>query len=382
MLQQTDDKNRKLTQNLLPEAQQWAQVLQIIANEPLEYCPDFPLICQRFEAWWNQDCLDRPVFICSTNSNPNRPITRRLELLGNPEEWFTTKISDLENIHRVGDALPLVRPDFGPVVLGGAFGGKVEFTADTTWTHPFINDSWENEPDWILHQDNPWWSKITQFSKLVASRGKGKYILQTPNLGSSADILLNLRGSTELCLDVIDQPSKIISAVQAIYPSWREALRQLFDIALSAEVGVSHHTLTWSNLPHTPIECDFNYLISKKDFERLFIPDIERQSSTLNRCIFHLDGPGAVKHLDALLQIPTIQAIQYVPGDGTPSALPWIKMYQKILAAKKSVQIVCPVTEVIQLSQELQPEGVCYLASTNLPPYEVDQLFEQFKKLY
>lgn len=366
----------------IPELEQWAATLQSIATQPLEYCPDFPAICQRFDAWWNQSCLDRPVFICAANSNPSRNITKRLELLESPEEWFETKLTDLRQMHRVGDTLPMVRPDFGPVVLSGAFGGKVEFVADTTWTHAFINDDWSNAPGWSLDQNNPWWAKIVRFSKLVASQGKGKYVFQTPNLGSSADILLNLRGSTELCMDVVDQPGQITAAVDAIYPAWRDATRQLLDLALAAGVGVTHHTMTWSGLPHTPLECDFNYMIGQKDFERLFLPDIARQSATLDRCVFHLDGPGAVKHLDALLSVPSIQAIQYVPGEGTPSALPWIDLYRRIQAAGKSVQIVCPAAEVLQLCRELKPEGVCYFASTPLPPDQLDQLFSEFQRQF
>lgn len=365
-----------------PELDRYAATLQSIASQPLEYCPDFPMICRRFDAWWNQACLDRPVFICAANANPARPITKRLELLDSPEAWLEAKLTDLQQTHRVGDTLPMVRPDFGPVVLSGVFGGKVEFGADTTWTHAYINDDWSNAPDWRLDPDNPWWAKIVRFSQLVAAHGQGKFLFQTPNLGSSADILLNLRGSTELCLDVVDQPEKILAAVEAIYPTWRETTRQLFDLALAAGVGVTHHTMTWSGLPHTPLECDFNYMIGQEDFERLFLPDIARQSATLNRCVFHVDGPGAVKHLDALLSVPSIQAIQYVPGGGTPSALPWVGMYRKIQAAGKSVQIVCPAEEVLALSRELKPEGVCYFASTSLPPAQLDQLFAEFERQF
>lgn len=366
----------------MPELDRYATALQSIATQPLEYCPDFPKICQRFDAWWNQACLDRPVFICAANSNPARPITKRLELLDSPEEWLEAKLADLQQMHRVGDTMPMVRPDFGPVVLSGAFGGKVEFTADTTWTHAFINDDWSNAPEWHLDPDNPWWAKILRFSQLVAAQGRGKFLFQTPNLGASADILLNLRGSTELCLDVVDQPEKISAAVEAIYPAWRDGTRQLFDLALAEGVGVTHHCMTWCGLPHTPLECDFNFMIGQEDFERLFLPDIARQSATLNRCLFHVDGPGAVKHLDALLSVPSIQAIQYVPGGGTPSALPWVGMFRKIQAAGKSVQIVCPAEEVLQLCQELKPEGVCFLASSSPPPDELDQLFAEFERQF
>ena len=63
--------------------------------------------------------------------------------------------------------------------------------------------------------------------------------------------------------------------------------------------------------------CDFNFLIGPREFERLFLPDIARQAATAGRAIFHLDGPGAARHIDALLDLPELQAIQFVPGAGT-----------------------------------------------------------------
>jgi len=32
----------------------WTDKLTAIAQEPLEFCEDFPRIAQRFEAWWHQ----------------------------------------------------------------------------------------------------------------------------------------------------------------------------------------------------------------------------------------------------------------------------------------------------------------------------------------
>jgi hypothetical protein len=131
----------------IEELSDWTRTLQRIAAEPLAFCPDFPTIARRFEAWWAHECLDRPIFIGTANTDPSRPITRRLELLRDPDAWFEAKYADLQQLHRVGDALPHIRADFGPVLLGGMLGGRLEFGADTGWTHAFIKDDWSNAPD-------------------------------------------------------------------------------------------------------------------------------------------------------------------------------------------------------------------------------------------
>ena len=57
--------------------------------------PDFEATRTRMEAFWARDVLDRPILIASADSNPARPIQRRLELLDQPEAWFEAKLADM-----------------------------------------------------------------------------------------------------------------------------------------------------------------------------------------------------------------------------------------------------------------------------------------------
>ncbi|UCC63847.1 MAG: hypothetical protein JSV36_01965, partial [Anaerolineae bacterium] len=331
----------------MTELPAWAETLQQIAAEPLAFCEDFPAIAQRFEAWWAHDAFDRPVFMAAANTDPSRPITRRLELIQQPDAWFEAKFADMSQLHRVGDALPWIRADFGPVLLGGLLGGKLEFGADTTWTHAFINDDWSNAPDWTIHDDNPWWARLKELLQLVAEDTAGRYLVCTPDLGGSGDVLLNLRGSAPLCLDTVGQPDRVQSAVEAIYPAWHRAFTELYRCTVEVGAGLVHWLGLWSNRPYVIPACDFNALIGPHTFENLFLPDIARQAATVDRAVFHLDGPDAARHIDALLSVPEIQAVQFTPGAGTPSALAWVDMFRKIQRGSRSVLVICPPQEVL-----------------------------------
>jgi hypothetical protein len=366
----------------IPELAGWSAQLGQIATQPLSFCADFPTVARRFEAWWAHDVLDRPIFIGTANMNPAKPITRRLEVIEQPDIWFEQKLADLQQLHRVGDALPYIRADFGPVLLGGLLGGAVEFGADTTWTHAFIDDGWTNAPDWVLHEDNRWWRLLQQLTHRVAEDAIGRYLVCTPDLGGSADVLLNLRGSAPLCMDVIEQPARIDAAVQAIYPSWRKAITRLYDIALGQGAGLIHWLGLWSNQPYMIPACDFNFMIGPREFERLFLPDIAHQAATVRRAVFHLDGPGAARHIDALLDVPDIQAIQFTPGSGTPSALAWVEMFRKIQRRGRSVLVICPPGEVLALCEALRPEGLAILLDSSPAPDELDSLCARFLKQY
>jgi hypothetical protein len=343
----------------------------------LTFCADFPRIAQRFEAWWQGELLDRPIFLASANPNPARPITRRMELLDDLEAWYAAKLADLRQLHRVGDLLPSIRADLGPVLLGSLLGGARVFAADTAWTERFINDDWSNV-DWALRADNPWWQRMVALTERVAADAAGRYLVMSPGLGGTGEALLNLRGATELSLDVADRPETIRAAVDAIFPVWRAAFTELYRIAARHNAGLIHWLNLWSDRPYLLAECDFATMIGKRAFETLFLPDIARQAAAAGRAVFHLDGPGATRHIGALLTTPEIQAIQYSPGAGTPSALAWVPMFRRIQAAGRSLLVICPADEVLALCDALRPEGLAVWVDTPLPVAELDALFERF----
>jgi hypothetical protein len=213
---------------------------------------------------------------------------------------------------------------------------------------------------------------------LAAQDGAGRYLVCTPDLGASADVLLNLRGSSALCLDAITRPDTVREAIDAIYPAWHEAFTTLYRIALGHGAGLIHWLEIWSSRPYYVPACDFNFLIGPDQFNAICLPDIARQSATVGRAVFHLDGPGAARHIDALLEVPDIQAIQFTPGEGSPSALAWVSMFKKIQARGRSLYVFVPADEVLEFSAALDPKGLCIVPSGGLKPEELDALFEAF----
>ena len=365
----------------MPQLADWQATLTQIAAGPLDYAPDFATIAARHEAFWANEMLDRPLFLASVNKNPDRPITKRLELLDNHEAWFAAKMQDLDQIHRVGDTLPTARVDFGPVILGGLFGAKTEFGADTTWTHAFIDDDWSNVPDWTIRDDNQYWQLMRDLAALLAEDAAGRYVVMLPNLGGSADVLLNLRGSAQLCVDVVDQPDVIASSVDAIYDAWHRALSALFETIIERGAGCTFFLGLWSNVPYAVPACDFNALIGPRPFKRLLLPDITRQAATVGRAIFHLDGPDAARHVDSLIDTPEITAIQYVVGTGHP-AMDKIDVMKRVQAGSKPLQVACSFKDVLAVAGELDPAGLCFVVDEVPGPAELDDLFALFSARY
>jgi hypothetical protein len=216
----------------------------------------------------------------------------------------------------------------------------------------------------------------------VSADAKGRYIVRTPDWGGSADVLLNLRGSEPLCIDCLERPEVVKTAVDAIYPAWRKVWSRCHEVALGTGTGIIHWIGLWSNEPYLIPACDFNYLIGPREFDRIFLPDIARQCATAGRAVFHLDGPGATNHIDALLEVPELRAIQYVTGAGTPDALPWIPMYRKIQSKGRSLVISCLNEEVPTLLDELDPRGVCFCPQGSRTGVALGDVFNEIERRF
>jgi hypothetical protein len=77
---------------------------------------------------------------------------------------------------------------------------------------------------------------------------------------------------------------------------------------------------------------------------------------------YHLDGTTALQHLDSLLAMEEIDAIEWTPQSGLPQAgaPEWYELYRRIKAAGKSVHAFgVEPDEIKPLIRAVGPEGLC-----------------------
>ena len=88
--------------------------------------------------------------------------------------------------------------------------------------------------------------------------------------------------------------------------------------------------------------------------------DLVAETEWLDRSVFHLDGPDAIRHLGTLFELPKLHAIQWVPGEKLPreSVLKWIPLLRCIQAANRAIHLSVQPEEVEPLLLALAPEGL------------------------
>jgi hypothetical protein len=95
-------------------------------------------------------------------------------------------------------------------------------------------------------------------------------------------------------------------------------------------------------------------------YREFFLEELVSEIESLDYSIYHLDGVEAIQHLDLLLEIPKLNAIQWVRGArfSKESISRWFPLYRKIQAKKKSIVVYSSVEEIPLVLENLKPEGL------------------------
>ena len=113
-------------------------------------------------------------------------------------------------------------------------------------------------------------------------------------------------------MDLVDRADEIRLAVAEINAAWWYYFQECYAAIHRWQPGYIDWLGIWSDAPAATVECDYMVMVSPRMFERFFLPGVAEQVDIVERSLFHLDGPGAVKHLDMLLALPRLRGIQWV----------------------------------------------------------------------
>ena len=95
----------------------------------------------------------------------------------------------------------------------------------------------------------------------------------------------------------------------------------------------------WGPGKVSKLQSDISVMISEDNFRQFVQPFIREQAQKIDYTLYHLDGVEAIRHLDAILEIEELSAVQWTPGVGQPQGgdPKWFDLYRKILAKGKSI---------------------------------------------
>ena len=321
---------------------------------------------QRNEAYWERTLEAYPLlWVTSPNARPGRdlPAPADDEHLWTDVDYAIAATEDrLARTHYAGDALPFHDPWFGPDQFAAWLGADMHILPRewTSWIKPLI-ETWDDVPEFRIDPDNRWWKLYLASLDASIEAGKGKWITCFPDLHTGIDALSALRGPENLSMDLLVNPEPIHRAMPQLTALWKYVVDLVDTRVRRGGQGTSNWTGGWS---HGQFVCigqnDFTCMISPEMFDEFCREDTRACIDHAQYSLYHLDGPGATRHLPRLLEIEKLHTVQWVHGDGNPPPSHWLPMLQQIQAHGKSVQIwynLRHTTQLVNVFDEL--DAVC-----------------------
>lgn len=331
---------------------------------PIEHIKDWEMRIARQDAFWSREIIDRPCVSAYVRApNPDYPPPPAKTWPTERDRWMDAEYVAESSLHQVmntlclGDALPTAWPNLGPDVFPAFFGCELEYGTDTSWSVPIMQD-WSQADRVAFSQENPYWRKIEEMTDALLEIGRGRFYTGITDIHTGGDAVAAFRDPINLNTDLLDCPEQVKDMIARVTGAYKQVHDHYYNKLSSNGQAITTWTpITSSRRWYVPSN-DFSCMVSKGMFDEFFLPGIVEECRHLEASIYHLDGPGALRHLDSLLQIPELNAIQWVYGAGNGRASDWIDVYKRCQDAGKGVEIWLSPDEVDVMIENLRPEGV------------------------
>lgn len=301
------------------------------------YNPNYEEIKRRMTAFWEHEALER---CCVAFDAP------RLDKPAVKKEKYYYEVEKADAIHReyfsstasFGENQNCIFPYFGTAGIAEYTGCKVTYTPETAWFDPWMTE--EADATLITYRHPEIFRKQADSIARQLELSQGDYLVSVSDNAGIIDALASIRGSEELLMDMLTDPEFVEESLQRLLPIYKQTEEELFDLVKENNQG---SILAWMNMwapkRFAQMQCDLSVMISNDMFNRFVMPELEELSSWLDYPLYHFDGMEQVRHLDSLLSIEKLRAIQWVCVAGQPSPVEFIPVLQKIQKAGKGLVI-------------------------------------------
>jgi hypothetical protein len=329
----------------------------------IERLPDWEQRLARQDAFWSRAIIDRaPVCITTAKPEPVRPWPQQQHATLR-DRWMDTEyqtaraLAGALNHDYLGDALPHAYPNLGPEVFSAFFGCELEFGEDTSWSQPILHD-WADVAEVRFSRDNGYWKKLVEMTDALLAAGRGVFYTGMTDFHPGADAIAAFRDPLRLNYDMVEAREQ----VETLLPYVTDVYLKVYDFFYDKLTAAGQPISTWAGIVSrkkwlVPSN-DFSCMISPRMFREIFLESIAAECRHYEASLYHLDGPQALKHLDALLSIPELSAIQWVYGAGNGRTSDWMPVHKRIQEAGKGLQLGFGADELDTIIEALRPEGL------------------------
>lgn len=354
----------------------------------IEAMPQFDMAMKRVYAWFENEIIDRPPIRFIAHNAFLDAATEEISHLSREQKkrwWFDSEqqvnlfLKSIEDRQFHGETFPVYFPNLGPDVYAAFYGAELEFGQVTSYSIPFVQQ-WSDADQLILDVDNEYFKKIEDLTLHALERCDGKFLVGYTDLHPGLDCAAAWRDPLQLCYDLYDYPEKVQHLAELAIADF-EFIYNHFDALLKENGQLS---VSWMGIPshgrmHIP-SCDFSALISEIFFKDFGLPILQRETKSMSHNIFHVDGPGVAKHLDAILSVPEVHALQWVQGVGDKyPIMQWTPLIKEMQDRGMPVIVDLSIDDLNDFLAVMDPKGLFLWVAVEDEQEELD-ILDRLKK--
>jgi len=319
-------------------------------------------VCDNHERWWKGE-LGRPLvfgqigYAYPPSHKAEAPLISQAnctDFSWSAEQVIDAIDSQLSEIEFIGDGFPYVEFNvFGPGVVAAFCGAILDNSLGAVWFSPR-----EKKEIGDIHikydPDNIWTKRIKDIYRAGLQCWDGKVVMGMTDLGGILDIATTMCGTEELLCAMYDEPDEVKRVLGEIQTAWYEAYEDLNEV-LKPQGYYADWSRLLSKVPNYSytLQSDASYMISTPMFEEFVLDNLREDTRRLTYSVCHVDGLGTLKHLDTILTLKDLNAIQWEYGVNQPGPMSWLDVYRKIQKAEKQMVIYGAPEEVLGVIKEL-----------------------------
>ena len=318
---------------------------------PQSWKPNWAQTREHFSGWWQQRGLVVGAWGGISASEPHAELPPPEPVSPAAPRFYTDAAARARRNHYLLsrqdfplDMIPSADCMIGPGSLALCLGSEPVFDGSTVWFAPTMDPEEVPERTRPLRfdPDNRWWRVHEASLRECVALAGDRYLVGCPDLVENIDVLASLRGLDSLFIDMIEHPDWVSMRLDEINRAYFEVYDRIYTIIRQQDGGAVFEAYKlWGPGKTAKVQCDAAAMFSPEMFRRFVVPALREQCAYLDYSMYHLDGGEQFRHLDALLEIEELDAIEWTPNAGMPLGGDprWYDLYRRILAAGKSVQV-------------------------------------------
>ncbi|MCD6318186.1 hypothetical protein J7M02_03875 [Candidatus Aerophobetes bacterium] len=342
----------------------------------MKYKDNFEEVINRYRAFWKKEKADRVLFLADLGPSFDPPIKYHLQ----PEKQFEhfDKVFKERKSYK-DDYLPCATPRLGLATSGGIWGCEIEFTSESSWCKSHPLDNWDKLSNIVqFKRDSFWYQTILKQTEYLSRRSDGKFCVGQLDPLGPADIIDQLRGTSNFLLDFYEHPRELKKLAEIIANQYIKNLNEIHSLLPHPANGTCYRIGIWSPGRGVWLGEDIANSFSSDHYREFIMPWDKKIIESFDHSYFHLHT-SALHILDDLMEIKRLNCIEFAedPNYPTINIISKIRKVQK----EKCVIVTCNKDEVKDMLKSLDQNGLLLYIRGLENGEEVDEFDKKLKEL-